>query len=163
MPGGEFSRPDRRQRRGKRLHQSRLHRLFPDAGKERLELSFRLEADRMRHLLLKPEGREQGSSGGDRGTPAAPKTSPVTDQRGGSTPPPTSPAPTVTRSSAGCRTSGSLLDDLKHWYQQWYAPNNAVLVVVGDGPTGSRFGPKHFGPLPPSELTPPKPAENYRN
>lgn len=24
------------------------------------------------------------------------------------------------------------LDDLKHWYQTWYAPNNATLVIVGD-------------------------------
>ena len=24
------------------------------------------------------------------------------------------------------------LDDLRHWYQKWYAPNNATLVVVGD-------------------------------
>lgn len=24
------------------------------------------------------------------------------------------------------------LDELKHWYQQWYTPNNATLVIVGD-------------------------------
>jgi predicted Zn-dependent peptidase len=24
------------------------------------------------------------------------------------------------------------LDDLKHWYQTWYTPNNATLVIVGD-------------------------------
>ncbi len=24
------------------------------------------------------------------------------------------------------------LDDLKHWYQAWYTPNNATLVVIGD-------------------------------
>lgn len=24
------------------------------------------------------------------------------------------------------------LDDLKHWYQAWYTPNNATLVIIGD-------------------------------
>ena len=24
------------------------------------------------------------------------------------------------------------IDDVKHWYDHWYAPNNAVLVIVGD-------------------------------
>lgn len=51
-------------------------------------------------------------------------------------------------------------DELRNWYQQWYAPNNATLVVVGDvEPAKVReLAEKHFGPLPPSVLTPPKPA-----
>lgn len=52
------------------------------------------------------------------------------------------------------------IDDVTHWYQTWYAPNNAILVVVGDVdhqevfPLAERF----FGPLKPSDL--PKPPSN---
>lgn len=49
-------------------------------------------------------------------------------------------------------------DDLRRWYQQWYAPNNATLVVVGDvDPAKVReLAERHFGALPTSELTPPR-------
>jgi zinc protease len=49
------------------------------------------------------------------------------------------------------------LDDLRRWYQQWYAPNNATLMVVGDvDPAKVRdLAEKTLRPLPPSELTPP--------
>jgi len=51
-------------------------------------------------------------------------------------------------------------EDLRRWYQQWYAPNNATLVVVGDvDPAKVRdLAEKHFGPLPPSDLVPPRPT-----
>ncbi len=39
--------------------------------------------------------------------------------------------------------------DLKEWYRLWYAPNNAILVVVGDVEPQAVFAlaRKHFGPL----------------
>jgi zinc protease len=39
--------------------------------------------------------------------------------------------------------------DARDWYKRWYAPNNAVLVVVGDVDPGQvyRLAKKHFGPL----------------
>ncbi len=39
--------------------------------------------------------------------------------------------------------------DLRDWYRQWYAPNNATLVVVGDVDPQEVFNlaEKHFGPL----------------
>lgn len=53
-------------------------------------------------------------------------------------------------------------DDIRAWYQVWYAPNNAALVVAGDVDPDQVFAlaQKHFGPLQPmSNLTPPKPRE----
>ena len=45
-------------------------------------------------------------------------------------------------------------EDLRRWYQQWYAPNNAVLVVVGDVDPQNvlALAKTYFGPLPPREL-----------
>jgi len=44
---------------------------------------------------------------------------------------------------------GMRLDDLKKWYQQWYAPNNATVVVVGDVSSKSvhKLAQQHFGGL----------------
>ncbi len=41
------------------------------------------------------------------------------------------------------------LEDVKAWYRRWYAPDNAVLVVVGDVDPMEVFklAQKHFGPL----------------
>jgi zinc protease len=40
--------------------------------------------------------------------------------------------------------------DARHWYETWYVPNNAVLVVAGDVVTEEVFelAEKHFGPIP---------------
>lgn len=42
------------------------------------------------------------------------------------------------------------VDDLQQWYQQWYAPNNAVLVVVGDvsGPEVFTLAKRYFSAHP---------------
>ena len=53
------------------------------------------------------------------------------------------------------------VDDVRHWYEKWYAPNNATLVVVGDVEPDDvlHLAKKYFGPLKPSDLTPVKPRE----
>ncbi len=54
------------------------------------------------------------------------------------------------------------LDDLRAWYERWYAPNNAALVVVGDVNPAQVFtlARKHFGAVPRRDLAPPQtPAE----
>lgn len=49
--------------------------------------------------------------------------------------------------------------DLRDWYRQWYAPNNATLVVVGDVDPEQVFAlaEQHFGPLHPEQIAAPKP------
>lgn len=44
---------------------------------------------------------------------------------------------------------GYTIDDLKQWYQDWYTPHNATLVVVGDVKAADVFqlAQKHFGPI----------------
>jgi zinc protease len=51
------------------------------------------------------------------------------------------------------------VEDLQAWYQRWYAPNNATLVVVGDVDTAQTFSlaEQYFGGLQPGELKPLKP------
>ncbi|WP_145144024.1 M16 family metallopeptidase [Pseudomonas duriflava] len=42
------------------------------------------------------------------------------------------------------------IDELRHWYQTWYAPNNATLVVVGDvaGEEVKQLAERYFGKTP---------------
>jgi zinc protease len=51
------------------------------------------------------------------------------------------------------------IDDLKKWYRKWYAPNNATLVVAGDVKAQEVFdlAEKYFGAIEPSEIDGPKP------
>ena len=52
-------------------------------------------------------------------------------------------------------------DDARQWYQKWYAPNNATLVVVGDVQPDAVFAlaEKHFGPVEVSQIDAPKPQQ----
>jgi zinc protease len=51
------------------------------------------------------------------------------------------------------------VDDLQAWYQLWYAPNNATLVVVGDIKANKVFtlAEKYFAGLKTSDIKPVKP------
>jgi zinc protease len=55
--------------------------------------------------------------------------------------------------------AGLTVNDLRKWYGQWYAPNNATVVVVGDVNPNEVYkqAKKYFGPLKKSELPPLKP------
>lgn len=127
---------------------------------DKLPLAFELEADRMRGLVLRPESFAQEirvvmeerrlrtdddpqALAGERFLALAHLTSP-------------SRVPTI----GWMRDLETLkLDDLKRWYETWYAPNNATLVVAGDvdpevvKAQAERF----FGPLAARELPAVKP------
>jgi zinc protease len=53
------------------------------------------------------------------------------------------------------------VDDARDFYRRWYAPNNAVVVVVGDVAPGEVFAlvERHFGAIPARELPPRKPQD----
>ncbi len=50
------------------------------------------------------------------------------------------------------------MQDASDWYQKWYAPNNATLVVVGDVDSKEviQLAEKYFAKLKPSDIKPPK-------
>ncbi len=52
-------------------------------------------------------------------------------------------------------------EDARHFYERWYAPNNATLVVVGDVSHEEVFklAQEHFGPLKSRPLPPRKPQD----
>lgn len=54
---------------------------------------------------------------------------------------------------------GLHVEDLQKWYQQWYAPNNAVLVVAGDVNPDEvlKLAQRRFGVLTASDIQPTKP------
>ena len=56
------------------------------------------------------------------------------------------------------------VDDARQWYQTWYAPNNAVLVVAGDVEAGEvfRLAKQYFGQLPTSEIPQLKPRREAK-
>jgi zinc protease len=102
-------------------------------GKQYLPLSFRLEADRMRHLLLL-----QGAFNKERQVVEEERLSRVDDN----------PMALLNEHVLAAAWLNNpyrnpvigwqsdiaqyQLSDLWRWYHQWYQPNNAVIVVVGD-------------------------------
>lgn len=60
--------------------------------------------------------------------------------------------------------AGLTVQDLQDWYSRWYAPNNATLVVVGDVQAADvfRMAKKWFGPLKPSLIPAVKPQSEVQ-
>jgi zinc protease len=133
---------------------------FQKLEKSRLPISFELEADRMRNLHLQDEEfqKEINVVMEERRLRTEDKPTALTYEQFG--------AVAFTSSSVRIPTIGWMNDlenmqlpDLQHWYERWYAPNNAIVVVVGDVDPEAVFAlaKKYFGPLKPEEIVPPKP------
>lgn len=135
---------------------------FQTMAAEKLPVSFELEADRMRHLHILPEELKK-------------ELEVVTEERRMRTDD-NPQAKMAEQFSAMAHTSSPYKNpiigwttdiaaytapDLQAWYQRWYAPNNATLVVVGDVKAEQVFAlaQQHFGNLQPSELVPLKPQK----
>ena len=135
---------------------------FQNLEKSRLEISFKLEADRMRYLhLLADELKKELEV--------------VTEERRMRTDDqPRAKMEEQFRAVAFANSPyknpvigwpGDIADykveDLQAWYQRWYAPNNATLVVVGDIDPQATFAlaESYFGKLQPSDIKPLKPQQ----
>ncbi|MDD1612405.1 MAG: insulinase family protein, partial [Methylococcaceae bacterium] len=133
---------------------------FQTMNASRLAVSFELEADRMRHLHLLPDELKK-------------ELEVVTEERRMRTD--DNPQAKVAEYFSAAAYTNSpyqhpvigwpadiahyTVEDLQAWYQRWYAPNNATLVVVGDVKTDDVFAlaEKYFAELKPSEIKPIKP------
>ncbi len=133
---------------------------FQTLEKSRLHISFEMEADRMRHLVLteKEFAKERQVVTEERRTRTEDKPTSQTNEYFMATAYQTSPYhnPVIGWMSD---IQNYTLADLKAWYQRWYAPNNATVVVVGDVEPQAVFAlaKQHFGPLKPTQITPPSP------
>lgn len=127
---------------------------FQTLEKSRLEISFQLESDRMRYLTL-PEDeflKEIEVVKEERRWRTEDKPQSFLYE--------VSRATTFQTSPYRYPVIGWMQDldnmtikDLSDWYQKWYAPNNATLVVVGDVKPDEVYAlaKKYFGPLPKGE------------
>ncbi|MGD8743526.1 MAG: pitrilysin family protein, partial [Granulosicoccaceae bacterium] len=135
---------------------------FQRLHKDRLEISFKLEADRMRNLTLPDEEfkKEVQVVMEERRLRTEDKPTALTYERFNAT---------AFQNSPYHHPVIGWMDDLQHlhnadlraWYRKWYAPNNATLVVAGDVEAERvlKLAKKHFGPLKPSDLGELKPRK----
>jgi len=135
---------------------------FQQMQKDRLELSMRLEADRMANLQISDElfSKEIQVVMEERRMRTDDKPQSVLYER--------LMAAAFQSHPYGRPIIGWMNDlenmtaeDARDWYERWYAPNNATLVVAGDVDADAviALAKRHFGTLPIRELPPRKPQQ----
>ncbi|MBP1148355.1 MULTISPECIES: pitrilysin family protein [unclassified Methylocaldum] len=133
---------------------------FQTLEKTRLPVSFELEADRMRNLLLsdKEFKKEQQVVLEERRLRTDDQPRAKMEEHFQAVAYTNSPYknPVIGWPDDVSRLT---VGDLNHWYGLWYAPNNAILVIVGDVNPQEVYAlaKKYFGPLKPSKLPEIKP------
>lgn len=130
---------------------------FQTLENSRLAISFELEADRMRELALteKEFAKERQVVLEERLLRTEDNPGGVLYEQFEATAYQTSPYRTP---AIGWRhdIEQYRLTDLQAWYERWYAPNNATVVVAGDVEPLAvlELAKRYFGPLKPSQLIP---------
>jgi zinc protease len=128
---------------------------FQQLEKSRLPIAFELEADRMRNLVLdeKEVAKETQVVMEERRLRTDDQPESLTFERFMATAYKVHPYhhPVIGWMDDLQRITP---EKLRKWYERWYAPNNATLVVVGDVEPDAVFelARKYFGPLQPSQL-----------
>jgi len=132
---------------------------------DRLEVAFELEADRMRNLRLQEDEflKERAVVQEERRMRTEDRPQSLTHEQFAAAAYRASP---YRNPVIGWMSDLESLElaDLEDWYQRWYAPNNAILVVVGDVDPQQVFAlaRRHFGSLRAEPLSPPKPQQEPR-
>ena len=162
-PAGEFSRIISRQGGEENAFTGRDHTAYYQRlEKSRLPVAFELEADRMRNLSLKPEEftKELKVVIEERRLRTEDEPESVTYEEFNAAAFLSSPYrnPVIGWMSD---VQNLTIDDLRQWYQTWYAPDNATVVVVGDvdPQQALALAKQYFGPLPPNNIPTVKPQE----
>ncbi len=154
-PNGEFSRIiSENGGRDNAFTGSDYTAYFQTMEKSRLKISFELEADRMRFLTLPEEefAKEIEVVKEERRWRTEDKPQSYVYEVSMATAFQTSPYrfPVIGWMQD---LDNMTIEDLSAWYQKWYAPNNATVVVVGDVKADEVFAlaEEYFGPLPAGE------------
>lgn len=133
---------------------------FEKLERSRLPISFELEADRMRNLKLSQQefAKERKVVMEERRLRTEDDPQAMTYEKAMSVAYQTSPYrhPII---GWMADIENYTLNDLRAWYKEWYAPNNATVVVVGDVEPQAVFdlAKRTFGALPKGEVAPVKP------
>ena len=161
-PAGEFSRIIAENGGSENAFTSRDYTAyFQTMEKSRLPVSFELEADRMRNLVIPEQEflKEVQVVMEERRMRTEDNPQSLTYEQFNATAYVNSPyrIPVIGWMDD---LESMHVEDLKSWYRKWYAPNNATVVVVGDVDPDQVYAlaKKYFGPLKPSEIEPAKPS-----
>jgi len=165
-PSGEFSRIIAEQGGRENAFTSRDYTAYYQLlAADRLEIALRLEADRMRNITL-PEDefiQEMRVVQEERRLRTEDNPNSLLFEQVN--------ASAWLNSPYGIPVVGWMSDiqnytvaDMRAWYDRWYAPNNATLVVVGDVDPDAvhRMARRYFGPIKPRDLPDIKPRSETR-